>query len=118
TRFSVSRILPSPLPLGGEGPGVRGLRQRRFFAMDRGAIKTLVIQLIEDDIGERFENLDDDKDLRKDLGLDSVDLVSIVSQIERRFKIRLAQEELEKLITVKDVLDLLEVKFADIKEAA
>ena len=86
--------------------------------MDRGAIKTLVIQLIEDDIGERFENLEDDKDLRKDLGLDSVDLVSVVSQIERRFKIRLAQEELEKLVTVKDVLDLLEVKFADLKQAA
>ena len=35
-----------------------------------------------------------------------------------RFKIRLAQEELEKLVTVKDVLDLLEVKFAALKEAA
>ncbi|MFO0969326.1 MAG: acyl carrier protein [Gemmataceae bacterium] len=86
--------------------------------MDRDAIRTLVIQLIEDDIGQRFPDLEDNKDLRKDLGLDSVDLVSVVSQVERRFKIRLAQEELEKLVTVKDVLDLLEVKFAHMKSAA
>ena len=49
--------------------------------------------------------------LREGLGLDSVDVVSIVSQIERRFRIRLTQQELEKLVSVADVLDLLETKF-------
>jgi acyl carrier protein len=42
-----------------------------------------------------------------------VDVVSIVSQIERRFHIRLTHQELEKLLTVADVLDLLESKLAN-----
>ncbi len=56
--------------------------------------------------------LDDSKDLRIDLGLDSVDVVSIVSQIERQFRIRLTHQELEKLAKVGDVLDLLQAKLA------
>jgi acyl carrier protein len=48
--------------------------------------------------------------LREELGLDSVDVVSIVSQIERRFRIRLTHQELEKLVTVGDLLSLLENK--------
>ena len=37
-------------------------------------------------------------------------VVSVVSQVERKFHIRLSHEELEKLATVGDVLDLLDVK--------
>ena len=43
----------------------------------------------------------------------SVDIVSVVSQVERRFKIRMTHEELEKLATVADVLDLLAAKLAE-----
>ena len=52
------------------------------------------------------------------LGLDSVDVVSIVSQIERRFRIRLSQQELEKLATVADVLNLLHDKLSAGPETA
>ena len=62
---------------------------------------------------EKYSDLDDGKNLRDDLGLDSVDVVSIVSQIERRFRIRLTQQELEKLVTVGDVLTLLQDKLAN-----
>ena len=51
--------------------------------------------------------------LRDVVGLDSVDVVSIVSQIERRFRIRLSQQELEKLVTVDDVITLLEAKLTE-----
>lgn len=78
--------------------------------MDRHAIRSLLIQLLEEDLGQTFADLDETKDLRQDLGLDSVDLVSVVSQIERRCKVRLEQKELQELVTVKDVLDLLERK--------
>jgi acyl carrier protein len=56
--------------------------------------------------------------LREGLGLDSVDVVSIVSQIERRFRIRLTQQELEKLVTVGDVLTLLESKLSSAPDTA
>ena len=78
--------------------------------LDRDAIRKTLSELMEADTGETYANLDDDKNLRTDLGLDSVDVVSIVSQVERRFRIRLSQQDLEKLVTVGDVLDLLQKK--------
>jgi acyl carrier protein len=77
---------------------------------DRATIRQALIELLEADTGEKHENLAEDANLREGLGLDSVDVVSIVSQIERRFHLRLSQEELEKLATVADVLNLLEAK--------
>jgi acyl carrier protein len=78
---------------------------------DRDTIRQTLVELLEADTGEKYPDLDDDSNLREGLGLDSVDVVSIVSQIERRFRIRLTQQELEKLVTVADVLNLLESKF-------
>ena len=87
--------------------------------LDRDAIRKTLSELMEADTGETYANLDDDKNLRTDLGLDSVDVVSIVSQVERRFRIRLSQQDLEKLVTVGDVLDLLQKNLneADTKAA-
>jgi acyl carrier protein len=77
---------------------------------DRAFVRNTLIELLEADTGEKYSNLDESAQLREGLGLDSMDVVSIVSQIERRFHIRLTHEELEKLVTVGDVLDLLELK--------
>ncbi len=85
---------------------------------DRRAIRETLIELLEADTGEEYPDLDENANLREGLGLDSVDVVSIVSQIERRFRIRLTQEELEKLVTVADVLSLLEAKLQAGPEAS
>jgi acyl carrier protein len=77
---------------------------------DRAFIRNTLIELLEADTGVRHDDLADDVNLREGLGLDSVDVVSIVSQIERRFHLRLSQEELTTLTTVADVLNLLEAK--------
>jgi acyl carrier protein len=79
---------------------------------DRAFIRKTLIELLEADTGENYRDLDDSASLREGLGLDSVDVVSIVSQVERRFHIRLTHQELEKLVTVTDILDLLESKIA------
>jgi acyl carrier protein len=76
----------------------------------RDQIRQTLVELIENDVGQRFDDLHDGKQLREDLNLDSVDVVSIVSQIERHFRIRLTQQELEKLVNVGDLLDLLQSK--------
>src|SRR5438874_12158022 len=91
----------------GEG---RGPSPGRCAMMDREAIRQTFAELIEADTGEKVPDLDDHKNLRDDLGLDSVDVVSIVSQIERKFRIRLTHQELEKLASVGDALTLLEAK--------
>ena len=77
---------------------------------NREQIRQTLIELIENDVGQKFDDLHDGKNLREDLSLDSVDVVSIVSQIERHFRIRLSQQELENLVSVGDLLDLLQSK--------
>ncbi len=86
--------------------------------LDRDAIRQTLIELLEADTGNQYPDLSESKKLREELGLDSVDVVSIVSQIERRFRIRLSQQELETLITVGDVLNLLQTKLAAPPDAA
>jgi acyl carrier protein len=76
-------------------------------------VRQTLVELLEADTGEKYPDLQETVKLREELGLDSVDVVSIVSQIERRFRIRLSQQELEKLVTVADVLSLLEAKLAE-----
>ena len=85
---------------------------------DRATIRGTLIELLEADTGEKYPDLADDANLREGLGLDSVDVVSIVSQIERRFRIRLSQQDLEKLLTVGDVLALLQAKLASPPESS
>jgi acyl carrier protein len=77
---------------------------------DREMIRRTLIELLEADKGEKYPELADSMNLRDDLALDSLDVVSIVSQVERRFRIRLTHEELQALVTVGDVLNLLETK--------
>ena len=81
--------------------------------LDRDSIRNTLMELMEADTGESYAGIDDGKNLRTDLGLDSVDVVSIVSQVERRFRIRLNHQDLEKLVTIGDVLDLLQKKLSD-----
>jgi len=85
---------------------------------DRESIRRTLVELLEADTGEKYPQLEDGVQLREGLGLDSVDVVSIVSQIERHYRIRLTHQELEKLVTVNDVLTLLQSKLAAVPEAA
>ena len=78
--------------------------------LNRDAIRQTLIELLEADTGEKHSDLDENVNLREGLGLDSVDVVSLVAQVERRFHVRLTHQELEKLVNVGDVLDLLSVK--------
>jgi acyl carrier protein len=79
---------------------------------DRETIRQTLIEFLEADTGEKHPALNDGVNLREELGLDSVDVVSIVSQIERRFRIRLTQQELETLVRVGELLDLIQTKLA------
>ena len=79
---------------------------------DRETLRHALAELLEADTGETYPDLKEDVQLRDGLGLDSVDVVSLVAQIERRFRVRLTHEELESLTAVGDVLDLIQAKTA------
>ena len=82
--------------------------------IDRTMIRGTLIELLEADTGDNFHDLKDTDNLREGLGLDSVDLVSVISQVERKFHIRLSQDELMQFATVGDVLNLLQAKINSI----
>ena len=76
--------------------------------MDREAIRHSLLTYLQDDLGEALPEFDDDLDIREGLGLDSVDVVGLVMQVERQLRIRLESEALARVHTVGDLLDLLE----------
>ncbi len=80
--------------------------------MDRESIRQTLHAYLEDDLGETIESLGDEVAIREGLGLDSVDVVGLVMQAERQFRVRLATEELAEIATVGDMLDLLQAKIA------
>lgn len=48
--------------------------------------------------------------LREDLNIDSLLAVQLSVLLENQYNIDIAEEELTKLVTIKDVIDLLETK--------
>ena len=83
----------------------------------RETLRSKLLSLLEEEMGESFELPQDDQDLRETLGLDSVDLVGLVMRIEREFHVRLAPEELALVKRVGDLLDLMEAKLAEMDAA-
>lgn len=60
-------------------------------------------------------NVDADKvtmeaSLKDDLGVDSLDSVEIVLELENKFDIKIEDEELETMVTVADIVALIEKK--------
>ncbi len=86
--------------------------------MDRQALINALKEILEDNQGETFEDLNESVALREDLGLDSVDLVTLVMQVQDRFRVVLTSGELEQVVTVKDILDLMQCKMKPVPRAA
>lgn len=84
---------------------------------DRDAIRQTLVELIENDLGECPHDVGDGVNLREGLGLDSVDIVGIVMQIEGRFRIRLSHPELEKVTRVGELLDLIVAKVTELSQS-
>jgi acyl carrier protein len=80
--------------------------------MDRESIRQTLAAYLEEDLGEPVASMDDALDIRAGLGLDSVDVVGLVMKVERQFRVRLASEELTEIVTIGDMLDLLQSKLA------
>src|ERR1700728_993047 len=78
----------------------------------RETLRTTLMTLLEQEMGESYPLLTDDQDLRESLNLDSVDVVGLVMRIEREYRVRLAADELAEVKRVGDLLDLMEAKLA------
>jgi acyl carrier protein len=79
---------------------------------NRESIRRTILDYLEDDLGQKIEPFDDEVNIREGLGLDSVDVVGLVMEVERRFRVRLSSEELQAIVRVGDLLDLMMMKLA------
>ena len=57
-----------------------------------------------------MEKITKESSLKDDLGIDSLDTTSLVLDIEKKYNIRVSNEELVGLVYVKDVIKMLEEK--------
>ncbi len=78
--------------------------------MDRNKLRQTLLSILEDETWEKFDNLTDETALREGLNLDSIDLASVMLEIQHRLDVEIASDELEKVVQVGDLLDLLQAK--------
>ncbi len=69
-----------------------------------------VIDLIVEQLDVTKEECVPEASFLDDLGAESLDLVELIMEMEETFNIQVADEELEKIRTVQDVIDFLRGK--------
>jgi len=69
-----------------------------------------VIEIIMEHLDVTREECVPEASFIDDLGADSLDLVELIMEMEENFELQITDEELEKIRTVKDVIDFLRSK--------
>lgn len=67
-----------------------------------------VIEIILENLGVDESELTENTNLVEDLGIDSLDMVELAMQLEDEFDMDIEDEEMEKLQTVKDIVEYIE----------
>jgi acyl carrier protein len=75
------------------------------------ALKKIVKPYIQDE--EAFENLSENTDFIKDLKINSANLVDVILDVEDEFDIIVDNESMEKMLTVKAALEIIETKLSE-----
>lgn len=71
-------------------------------------LKAIVKPYIQDE--EAFNNLTEATDFINDLKINSANLVDVVLDIEDEFDIRIENDDMEKMLTVKAAMDIVNEK--------
>ncbi|WP_333599908.1 acyl carrier protein [Flavobacterium sp.] len=83
--------------------------------MDRTAtierLKTIVKPFVANT--EAFDNITESTDFIADLNINSANLVDIVLDVEEAFHIEIDNQSMEKMLTIKAALDIIETKLAE-----
>ena len=75
------------------------------------ALKKIVKPYIQDE--EAYENLSENTDFIKDLKINSANLVDVILDVEDEFDIIVDNESMEKMLTVKAALKIIETKLSE-----
>ncbi len=67
-------------------------------------------EILVDVLGVEDDSVKPESKFVEDLGADSLDLVELIMAFEDKFAIEISDEEAEKMVTVKDVLNYIDSK--------
>ncbi|WP_033960240.1 acyl carrier protein [Psychroserpens jangbogonensis] len=73
-------------------------------------LKTIVQPYIQDETA--FANLSENTDFISDLKINSANLVDVILDVEDEFDIRIENDDMEKMISVKSAMDIINEKLA------
>ncbi len=74
-------------------------------------LKTIVQPYIQDEAA--FANLTEDTDFINDLKINSANLVDVVLDVEDEFDIRIENEDMERMLSVKAAMEIITEKLKD-----
>ena len=74
-------------------------------------LKAIIKPFVNND--EAFENLTETSDFITDLYINSANLVDIILDIEEAFAIDIDNQSMEKMLTIKAALEIIETKLAE-----
>ncbi len=69
-----------------------------------------ITKVLVDAINVDEEAVTPTANLKDDLGIDSISAVELALELETEFDVRIEDAELAKLVTVQDIIDLIETK--------
>ena len=68
-------------------------------------VENKIKRIIAEELGFKENEVTEDKSIISNLGADSLDVVELTMAIEENFGIEIPDEDVEKLETVKDIID-------------
>jgi len=91
------------------------LIQKELFS----TLKTIIVPFMDPQDEACFEALEEKKanaEFKDDLGIDSIDIVEIVIEIETEFDMHFENEDIENIVMIKDAINVILSK-RDLKAA-
>ena len=109
-------LLPEPLRTG-ENQGIIMERHRRLclssvterkkISMERAEIISQILAILEDVAEVSPEDVNENSVLMDDLDLSSMEILTIVADLEETFGLRIPEKELRNFVTIGDLVDYL-----------
>ena len=73
--------------------------------MNNPRITQRVKEIVADKLNLTYDEIDAKKDLRNDLGMDSLDIIEVVFDLQRELKIFIPDQKSEKWKTIQDIIE-------------
>ncbi|MDZ4818733.1 MAG: acyl carrier protein [Planctomycetota bacterium] len=86
--------------------------------MTSAEIREEIIEILSDIVpDEELGQLDDDKLLREQMELDSMDFLDIVMELRKRYRIQIPEEDYQRLASMSSTVEYLEPLMKDMQKA-